>query len=441
MADIRIMKTPAESALAEHFSSRKAALPGDAAAREAAFARFSEAGLPHRRVEEWKYTDLRAAMREAAPLAPKLSGASADKALSGADFFAQAQAAQIAIVNGHVVEAASALDALPDGVNVVTLSQALSENHPLLASLGAIEGAKSNVAYALNAAFMTDGVVLHVSPGVEVAQPIHLRFVVDGDAAAATATRVLVVVEEGASVTLLESHESADGVGHQPNNVVEIVARDKTRVRHLRIDRHGSETLALSTLTAHLGAHVAFDTLNLVARPGLTRHQVFMTFAGEHSRGGVRGATMLKGSQHADTTLFVQHVAPHCESRELFKTVIDGEATGVFQGRIAVAQSAQKTDGKMMSACVMLSEGGTMNNKPELEIFADDVLCAHGATCGALDDELLFYLMARGLPRREAEALLLESFLGESVEEALGDDETLHGAFMAVIQDWLATRS
>ncbi|MBS4012008.1 MAG: Fe-S cluster assembly protein SufD [Roseovarius sp.] len=441
MADIKIMKTPAETTIAELFSASKAALPGDASAREAAFARFTKAGLPHRRVEEWKYTDLRAAMREAAPLAPQLSDRAVEKALSGNDFFAEANAAKIAIVNGHVSEGASELGALPDGVNVVTLSQALAENHPLLASLGAIKGAKSNVAYALNAAFMTDGVVLHVSPGVEVSRPIHLRFAVDGESALATATRVLLVVEEGASVTLLESHESADGVGHQPNNVVEIIAGDKSRVRHLRIDRHGREALALSTLTAHLGAHVAFDSLNLVARPGFTRHQVYMTFAGEHTVGGVRGATMLNGSQHADTTLFVDHIAPHCESRELYKTVLDGEAVGVFQGKIAVAQTAQKTDGKMMSSAVMLSEGGTMNNKPELEIFADDVLCAHGATCGALDDDLLFYLMARGLPRKEAEALLVESFLGEPIEEALGDDETLHGAFMAVIQDWLAARS
>jgi Fe-S cluster assembly protein SufD len=440
MAEVKTIRTAAENALAEQFASAKATLPGDAGAREEAFARFAEAGLPHRRVEEWKYSDLRAVMREAAPLAPELSDKAIEKALSGADFFAGADAARIAIVNGRVAEGTSALDSLPEGVNVTTLSQALAENHPLLASLGVIESAKANVAYALNAAFMTDGVVLHVAPGVEVAKPIHLRFAVEGERAVATATRVLLVVEEGASVTLLESHESADGVGHQPNNVVEIVALDKTKVRHLRLDGHGSGTLALSTLTAHLGAHVEFDTLNLVAKPAFSRHQVFMTFAGEHTNGGVRGATMLTGTQHADTTLFVQHVAPNCESRELFKTVIDGEAVGVFQGRIAVAQSAQKTDGKMMSSCVMLSEGGAMNNKPELEIFADDVLCAHGATCGALDDELLFYLMARGLPRKEAEALLVESFLGEPVEEALGEDE-LGEAYMAVIRNWLAARA
>ncbi len=164
-----------------------------------------------------------------------------------------------------------------------------------------------------------------------------------------------------------------------------------------------------------------------------------MTFEGADSKGAVRGATMLSGDQHADTTLVVDHQGRGCKSRELFKTAIDGRGTGVFQGKITVAPEAQKTDGKMMSAAILLSEGGTMNNKPELEIFADDVLCAHGATCGELDDELLFYLMARGLPRPEAEALLIESFLGEAVEEGL-EHELVGEALMGVVEGWLKAR-
>lgn len=440
MADVQKFKTAAETGLAERFTQVRPSLPGDANARETAFARFVDAGLPHRRVEEWKYTDLRATMREAAPLAAKLDDKAAAAALAAQSPFGEIEAVRIAIVNGHVVASASDLGALPAGVEVATLSQALAEGHPLLASLGAIPEAADNVAYALNAAFMTDGVVIRVAAGAKVEKPLHLRFVIAGEASA-TATRTLALVEEGASVTLIESHESADGAAHQPNDVLEIVARDDAKVEHLRIDARGDGALALSTLTAHLGARVAFDTLNLVSGPALTRHQVFMTFAGDHTIGAVRGATMAKGRQHADTTLFVNHVAPHCESRELFKTVIDGEATGVFQGRIAVARSAQKTDGKMMSAAVLLSEGGTMNNKPELEIFADDVLCAHGATCGQLDDDLLFYLMARGIPRPEAEALLLESFLGEAVEEAVDEEEeAMRETLMAPIRAWLAAR-
>ena len=148
---------------------------------------------------------------------------------------------------------------------------------------------------------------------------------------------------------------------------------------------------------------------------------------------------MIKGEQHADTTLVVDHAVPACNSRELFRTIIDDEATGVFQGKIIVRPKAQKSDGRMMSAAVLLSEAGTMNNKPELEIFADDVQCAHGATCGALDDDLLFYLMARGLPRSEAEALMVQAFLGEAME--LVEHEQLREALNGIAEEWLRARA
>jgi Fe-S cluster assembly protein SufD len=440
MAEISLMKTPAETALAELFAVSKDVLPGNARSREDAFHRFAEQGLPHRRVEEWKYTDLRAIMREAAPLAAKLDDAEAATALAGAQVFGGVDALAVPFVNGHLVRSAFDASALPEGITAVSLADALAGDHALLSASGAVEGAKANTAYALNAAFMTDGLVLHVAAGVEVERPLLLRFVVAGDQPVATATRVIVVVEEGASLSLLEAHESRDGVAHQPNSVVEFVVHDRAKVRHVRLGGDGNGALALSTITARLGGDVAFDTLNLASGAGTSRHQVFMTFAGENTVGAIRGVTMLKGRQHADTTLVVDHAAPHCQSRELFKTAIDDDGVGVFQGKISVQQRAQKTDGKMMSAAVLLSEGGTMNNKPELEIFADDVLCAHGATCGQLDDDLLFYLQARGLPRKEAEALLIESFLGEAVEEGV-EDEAVREAAMGVIRAWLATRA
>lgn len=433
MADVTVMKTAAETALADLFARSKSLLPGDARSREDAFHRFAEKGLPHRRVEEWKYTDLRALMREVAPLAEKPSEADVAQALSVESVFAAAKPATLAFVNGHLAKA----DAMPDGVTAVPLAQALAEGHPLLAKLGAVSDAEGNAAYALNAAFMTDGVVLHVTG--KVAERVQLRFVTTGAEPVATATRVLVVVEADAALSLLETHESPNGVAHQPNGVVEFVVGDRAAVSHVRLNANGDRALSLSTVTAHLGSEVAFGTRNVVAGSAVSRHQVWMTFAGPDSKGSVRGATMLSGDQHADTTLVVNHKATGCESRELFKHAVDGRATGVFQGRINVAPGAQKTDGKMMSAAVLLSEEGTMNNKPELEIFADDVQCAHGATCGQLDDDLLFYLMARGLPRPEAEALLIESFLGEAVEEGL-DDEVVGEALMGVIGAWLKAR-
>jgi Fe-S cluster assembly protein SufD len=170
----------------------------------------------------------------------------------------------------------------------------------------------------------------------------------------------------------------------------------------------------------------------------VSRHQIYLAFMGEGAKARVNGAAMLNAGQHADSTLLVDHALPHGDSKELFKTVLDGEATGVFQGKIIVRPHAQKTDGRMMSGCLLLSEGGTMNNKPELEIFADDVQCAHGATCGQLEEELLFYLMARGLPQKDAENLMVQAFLGEAIE--MVEHEGAREALIGVIEGWLAAR-
>jgi len=188
-----------------------------------------------------------------------------------------------------------------------------------------------------------------------------------------------------------------------------------------------------------MGTETQLTSVNVTTGAAVSRHQVFARFDGENAHAQINGATMIKGRQHADSTLVVEHAAPHCESRELFKTVIDDEATGVFQGKIIVPHHAQKTDGRMMSAALLLAEGAAMNNKPELEIFADDVQCAHGATCGQLDEDLLFYLMARGLPRKEAESLLVQAFLSEAVEFV--DNEAAREALVAEVEEWLQKRA
>jgi Fe-S cluster assembly protein SufD len=439
MAEIMMMKTPAETRLSEAFEAARSTLPGDTAVRDEAFRRFAERGLPHRRVEDFKYTDLRTLMREAAPLAAKPSAADAAAALGPASALGAVDAVKVAIVNGHVVREASGLDRLPAGIEIVPLSEALVSAHPLLAKISPVASVRDNPVYELNSAFMADGAVIRIAAGTTLKAPIHLRFVTTGTEAVATATRVLLVVEDDASLTLIETHEGSDGASHQLNDVLEIVTGDRVRIQHVRLNAEGAGTLALSTLAARLGAHVSFTTLNTVVGSAVSRHEVHVTFAGEHSTAQINGATMIRGRQHADTTLVVNHSVPHCQSRELFKTVIDDEAAGVFQGKIIVEPHAQKTDGRMMSAALLLSEGGAMNNKPELEIFADDVLCAHGATCGQLDDDLLFYLMARGLPRPEAESLLVQAFLGEALEFV--EHDAAREELVGIVEGWLRART
>jgi len=437
MADVTLMKTPAETALAQAFESARTALPGEAESRAQAFEQFNLRGLPHRRVEEFKYTDLRALLREIAPFVKTPSAGEAKAALKDAKALAGVEALQVPFVNGHFVREMVDLGALPENIEIVPLAEALANGHNWLAKLSPVPWANDNPVYQLNTSFMADGVMIRVAGPVET--PVHLRFVTAASAAVATATRVLVVVEEGASMTLLETHESTDGANHQPNDVVEMIAGDRTNVQHVRVNAEGDKALALSTLAAKIGGEAVFNSINVVAGAATSRHQVFAILDGENTNLRVNGATMLKGSQHGDSTLVVEHGAPHCESRELFKTVVDDDATGVFQGKIIVPHHAQKTDGRMMSAALLLEEGASMNNKPELEIFADDVQCAHGATCGQLDEDLLFYLMARGLPRKEAESLLVQAFLGESLEFV--ENETVREALIGTVEGWLKARS
>jgi Fe-S cluster assembly protein SufD len=436
-AKVTPIRSAAETALIERFSAAKAGLPGFPLQREMAFAQFAATGLPTRRVEAWKYTDLRGAMREAAPLAARPNEAETTVALKGPSPLAGRGAVTLSFVNGHHVATESAA---PAGVTVTPLLAALSDGHPMLGRIGALELARGDVALALNTAFMTDGAIIHVAAGADVAGPIALRFVTAGAGPVFTAARVLMVVEEGAKVTLIESHEGQGALAHQPNTAVEIIAADRSTVQHVRLGVNGEKTVALSTLTADLGAEASLTSVNVALSGAVTRHQVFARFSGGDARAQINGATLLRGEQHADSTLVVEHAAePGGESRELFRTIIDDEAAGVFQGKIIVQPHAQKTDGRMASNAVLLSEGAAMYNKPELEIFADDVACAHGATCGALDDELLFYLMSRGVSKPEAEALMVESFVGEAIDfiEDEGVREVLHG----LVQDWLAARA
>ncbi|KAB1069529.1 SufB/SufD family protein [Methylobacterium planeticum] len=439
MADVTNLRTSAEAGLTKLFEVARMKFPtGVSIAREEAFRYFEAVGLPSRRVEAFKYTDLRAAMREAAPPSPVPAAEVVTAALAEAKGFAGLDAVRLTFVNGHLIAGASDLDRVPAGITVTTLNEALTNGDPLLDRLAPVAQTRENPIYQLNAAFMADGALIRVAKGAKVETPIHLRFVGTGATAFSTATRVLAVLEEEAEATFLESHEGPDAIAYQPNDALDVIIEDRARFHHTRLNVEGTAAVALSTIAARLGAQSHIETVNLVVGAVLSRHQIYLHFAGGNATAAVNGATMLGHGQLADSTLLADHAAVGGVSRELFKTVIDGDSTGVFQGKIIVEQIAQKTDGKMKSDCLLLSDDGQMMNKPELEIFADDVACGHGATCGALDDDLLFYLMARGLPKPQAESLLVQAFLGEAVEAV--SHEGARAALITEVEAWLARR-
>jgi Fe-S cluster assembly protein SufD len=437
-ADVRPIKTAAETALSTAFATVKDKLPGPAALRETAFERFEIAGLPHRRIEEWKYTDLRALMRDAKPLAPPPDAAAKARAKNAGAAFAAVEGRRIVLVDGTFVPELSDLAGLEAGLTIRSMAQALAAGDAAVTErLGRIV-ATDNIAVALNTAFMGDGVVIEVPERAALARPLHLVFFNANGSPASVFTRSLVVVGKGARAMLIESHEGVAGSDYQVNAALEIEVADEAHVDHIKITGEGAGALHVSSLMAAVGAHARFNEFLFTTAATVVRNQLFIHFKGEGTVAGIRGATLLRGRQHADATVVVDHTAGGCISREVFKSVLDGESRGVFQGKIIVQPHAQKTDAKMAAHALLLSEEAEADSKPELEIFADDVQCGHGSTAGALDEDLLFYLKARGIPHKEAEALMIQAFVGEAVDgiEHAGLRDTL----IEHVTAWLKAR-
>ena len=442
-ADLRPIRTAAEATLGEVFAAAKGRLPGAgeiAAKREAAFRQFEQQGLPHRRVEGWKYTDLRALMRDAKPLGGLPGAGARARAGAAGAVLAGIGARRLVFTDGVFVAEHSDLTQLEPGLKVSSLADVLARGEPaVIARLGRPSFAGDDVAFALNTAFMGDGAVIEIAADAKIVHPIHLVFSYTSDAAAAVFTRSLVAIGPCASVTLIESHEGPEGLDYQINGALDLTIGDGAEVEHVKFGAEGAAALHLATLTASIGTNARFRDVTFTTGGAVTRNQLFVRCDGAGTTLDLRGASLLKGRQHADTTLVLDHAVGGCESRELYKSVLDGESRGVFQGKIIVRPDAQKTDARMMSHALLLSEAAEADNKPELEIFADDVQCGHGATAGALDDNLKFYLMARGIPEKEAEALLIESFVGEVVD-AIGHP-AVREALMGVARRWLEDRS
>jgi Fe-S cluster assembly protein SufD len=432
-AEIRAIKTQAEQGLATAFAGARATLPGAITAlRDDAFKRFDAAGLPHRRVEEWKYTDLRAMMREAKPLA---GPGDIKKPADLSAILPGVHASVVTIVNGRYAPEWSDKSPGDPGITLLELFAFVAENPDY--KLGQMPG-HSDRAALLNTAFMGGGVGIRVKCGAAERKPIHIAHVFSGDTAAAMYPRSVMIVEPGAHVTLVESFSGPNGVDYQVNSALDLVIGEGARVDHIKLGFDGDAALRISTLGVAVGAKAVYKDFAFTTGGAVVRNQTFARFAGEGIDALIGGASLLKDKQHVDNTLLITHAAAHCDSRELFKTVLDDQSHGVFQGKIIVDPHAQKTNAKMMTRSLLLSDEAEADQKPELEIFADDVVCGHGATAGALDPGLKFYLMSRGIHEKEAEALLIQAFIGETVEEVA--HEGIRDALNMAALRWLGAR-
>src|ERR1700716_900474 len=437
--NVVLAKTETGRALGDIFAVARARLPGAgkvADSRRQAFEAYERAGLPHRRIEDWKYTDLRVLMREVLPLAAEPDLAALKRAGAALKLHAIAGVRRLVLVDGVFAPKLSETGNLEKGLGIRTLREVLQagDSAPQL-----LAPDNSDAMVALNSAMMTDGLVIEVADGAALTQPLHIVHIASGAAPSAMFTRSLLKLGKAASATVVESYIAADGAkAYQVHDSLVVSIGDGARLDHVRLVEDDREAFNISSSVVTLGANAYFNTFGMTSGSHVSRYQAMIAFAGENSRVETNGVNLLNGRQHADTTLFLDHAVPNCASREIFRSVVDDRGHSVFQGRIVVRPKAQKTNAKMMTRALLLSDEAEADNKPELEIFADDVTCGHGATTGALDESLLFYLRARGLSEKEAQALLIQALVGEAIESIVNDN--LRELAVGAAERWLAAR-
>ncbi|WP_108484116.1 Fe-S cluster assembly protein SufD [Oceaniglobus ichthyenteri] len=395
-------------------------------ARKDALNRLQTIGLPHRRDEYWRYTT---------PDTLNTPDA-ADAAVFHSDespVFGEIDQLKIVFVDG-VFDADASDDLTLAGVEIERLETAAQADihwardlYGVLESRGQTPVARPLA--ALNTAFSTDGIVIRVTG--QAARPVSLVYLHE-DTSSDAILHHLVKVEQGANLTLLENGPAASRF----NNVLEVEVADTGTFNHVRVQGRDHERRAATHIFTRLGRESTFKSFTLTVNGVLTRNECVIELTGDDAVAHVAGAALGDGDFHHDDTVFVTHDAVNCESRQVFKKVLRNGATGVFQGKILVKNPAQKTDGYQISQALLLDDDAQFLAKPELEIYADDVVCSHGSTTGSIDDTALFYLRSRGLPKDEARDLLVLSFLAEALEEI--DDPALTEDMTTRLEAWLA---
>ena len=395
--------------------------------RNRSLARFAELGFPSRRSEAWRYLDLH--RLEQRPMLP--AGQETTVATSGVheqltEIGLTVPAHRLVLVNGSFAPELSRLDQLPSGVWFGPMAAAIAER-PDLVRAGLETQSLDRPFASLNAAFFVDGFVLDIAPGLAVERPVEIIHLSAGNPGESLHTRSLVVAGRDSRATLVESHA---GVGeYWRNDVIELRLGARSKLARVTLVEEGAEALHFGETLATLDAASWLSSFVLLLGGRTVRHEATVRSEGEKSRCDLNGAFLLSGRQEANILTTVDHVAPGGETRETFKGVAAGRAHGAFQGRITVRPGAQKVDAHQLSRNLVLGPRAAIDTKPELEIYADDVKCSHGAAVGDLDEAALFYLRARGIPSDDARRMLIEAFAREAVEliEQAGLREHLHG--------------
>jgi len=385
--------------------------------RKAGMARFAELGFPTQQQEDWRFTNVAPIAR--LPFKPVFEPA-ADAASAEAlerYVFAKLAGPRLVFVNGHFSPTLSSARGLPPGVKAVNLATALASDSAFLErQLGRYALTEGNSFAALNQAFFLDGGFVHIPAGKMVEEPIQLVFISTARHSGDTIhPRNLVIAEANSRATVIESYLSLGRAAYFTNAVTELVAGDNAAVEYLKFQDEGGDAFHLATIAGQLGRSSNVNVHSFALGARLSRNNIRAKLAGEGLECILNGLYLTKDEQLADHHMIVEHAQPHCASHEYFNGILDDKSKGVFHGRILVRQIAQKTDAKQTNKNLLLSDEAMVDTKPQLEIYADDVKCTHGATIGQLNDESIFYLRSRGIGADTARQMLIHAFAGEII--------------------------
>ena len=408
-----------QSAYMDAFAVSRKCLPGQGvgwldALRSRAIERFGEAGFPTPRDEMWKFTNLRPLTRQTFTLAPRRENSVTLEDLSPhlPDGLA---CYRMVFVDGHYRADLSNFGDLPRGVHLSSLAQTLESDadsvRPYITDHG-------DSPAALNTAFMSDGAVLTIDENITLDRPVHLLYLATaGEDAQLSHPRSLIVAHAGSHATVIESYAGAAGAAniYWTNAVTEVIVEGDASLKHVKFQNEGHAGFHLAATRVRIETGATYDSFVAQLGARLARNEIVASLDGEHATCRLKGLFLGRGKQHLDSTTLVDHAKPSCHSDEFYKGVLDGDAHGVFQGKIIVRPDAQKTDAHQLSNNLLLSKTAQVDTKPELEIYADDVQCSHGAATGELDADALFYMRARGLDAAEAQRMLVKGFIGEIV--------------------------
>lgn len=381
--------------------------------RSSAMDRFEQLGFPSVTEEDWKYTNLATLAKE--DLVPVTSGSTETHDLKRFEYPETAEA-HLVVVDGFLREDLSKKTGLGD-VIAVDLFNAVEDaryNKIVRKYLARNAGYHNNGLTALNTAFIQSGLFLWIPKNVKLERPLQITFLADAENGASF-PRLLIVAEENSSATVIESFVSSHSGKYFTNAIAEIVLKDGAQLEHYRVQRESNRAYHVSTTSAELGRASRYDTTSINLGGQLSRHDVSVVMDHEGAETAVDGLYMVAADQHSDTHSVIDHNVPHCTSRQLYKGILDGNGRAVFNGKVFVREGAQKTDAQQTNKNLLLSEKARVDTKPQLEIYADDVKCAHGAAVGQIDPEELFYLETRGIGPKLGRSLLTYGFAEEVI--------------------------